>query len=65
MGALSPGAKRPGREADHSRLLSAEVSSGDTSLLPPPVHLHDMHRGDILLCPFYLVCEHDSFITGH
>jgi len=55
---------RPGREADHSRLLSAEVSSGDISL-PSPVRLHDVHRGDILLCPFYLVCEYDSFITVH
>jgi hypothetical protein len=36
MGALSPVAKRPGREADHSRLLSAEVSNGDTSLTHPP-----------------------------
>jgi hypothetical protein len=33
-GAISPGAKQPGGETDHSCLFSAEVSSGD--ILPPP-----------------------------
>jgi hypothetical protein len=33
-GAVSPGTKRAGREADHTRLFSAEVSSGDISLHP-------------------------------
>ena len=33
-GFLSPGLNRPGREADHSPLFSANVNSGDFSSLP-------------------------------
>jgi hypothetical protein len=50
------GPKRPGRETDHSRPFSAEISSGELSLLPP-LYLHGVHRGKFLVCPLYVVCE--------
>jgi hypothetical protein len=40
-GALSPGVKRPGREADHSPPSSAEVKNGG-AIPPLPIHLHGM-----------------------
>jgi hypothetical protein len=36
-GAISPGVKRPGREADHSPPSSAEVNNGGA--IPPPPHI--------------------------
>jgi hypothetical protein len=36
-GALSPGVKQPGLEADHSPLLSAEVKNGGT--IPVLAHM--------------------------
>jgi hypothetical protein len=36
-GVLSPGVKRPGREADHSPLSSAEVKNGGA--IPPLPHM--------------------------
>jgi hypothetical protein len=39
---LSPGVKRPGREADHSHPSSAEAKSEWSYTSTPPVHLHDV-----------------------
>jgi hypothetical protein len=40
-GALTPGIKRQGREADHSPLFSTEVKIG--GVIPPvPIRLHDV-----------------------
>jgi hypothetical protein len=41
LGALSPGVKRPGREADHSPPSSAEVKNGG-AVNPLPIRLHDL-----------------------
>jgi hypothetical protein len=38
-GILSPGVKRPGREADHSALASAKFKNMG-SIHPLPIHLH-------------------------
>ena len=45
-GALYPVANRPGREADHLLLLSAEVKKcGEVYLhSPPPISLRNVHR---------------------
>jgi hypothetical protein len=40
-GALSPGVKRQGREADHSPLPSAEVKKGGA--IPPLPHMSSRH----------------------
>jgi hypothetical protein len=39
-GALSPGVKRPGREADHSHPASAEVKKTWVYTSTPPIRLH-------------------------
>jgi hypothetical protein len=41
-GALSPGIKRPGREADHSPPSSAEVKNAWSYISTPPIRLHDV-----------------------
>jgi hypothetical protein len=42
LGALSLGIKKPGREADHTRLPSAEVKNAWSYIFIPTVHLHGM-----------------------
>jgi hypothetical protein len=39
QGAISPGVKRPGHEAQHSPLPSTEVKNG-VAIPPPPICLH-------------------------
>jgi hypothetical protein len=39
-GGLSPGVNRPGREAGHSSLSSAEVNNAWSSISVPPISLH-------------------------
>jgi hypothetical protein len=39
-GALSPGVKRPGREADHSPLTSAKVKKTWVYMSTPSMHFH-------------------------
>jgi hypothetical protein len=41
-GALSPGVKRPGREADYSPPSSAEVKNGGA--VPPLLHMSSWHN---------------------
>jgi hypothetical protein len=40
--ALSPGVKRPGREADHSRPSSTDVKNAWRYISTPPIRLHGM-----------------------
>jgi hypothetical protein len=41
-GRFSPGAKRPGREADHSPPASAEVKENVDLYIHSPIRLHDV-----------------------
>jgi hypothetical protein len=40
-GSVSPGLKRPEREADHSPPSDAEIKNGEV-ILPLPINLHDV-----------------------
>jgi hypothetical protein len=52
LGTLSPGVKRPGREADHSPPSSAEVNGG--VILPHPSLWHDAQVRLYLLSKTYV-----------
>jgi hypothetical protein len=42
LGAFSPGAKRPGREADHSLPSSADINKEVDLYIHFPIRLHDV-----------------------
>jgi hypothetical protein len=64
-GADSPGVKRPGREADHSPVSSAEVNNGGGSIMVEiyihsPIHLRGIMLNKLstgTTLPFYCVKE--------